>query len=404
MGASKVLVAAQVALCTVLVFLAALFVRSTSNALGTDLGFDRQNLLTAAMAIPPGRRPDATESADVAHRLAEAARRVPGVVSATIGPLPLSRASDTRRNDVEVDGEIVELSTPVDSVYARTEYFSTLGLTVLRGRAFTDDDRLGGPLVALVNEAAARQFWPNGEAVGKRVGFPPPPLMRVRGETLSDFLVVGVVRDVKLRALNEAAQPVIYVPRAQHFYFMQGMAHGGAGLHLILRTEGDMAGLADALARVATDTGLSLQSITTLDESIEGLLMPQRLGRGLLALLGTMALALTVVGIYGIVSCIVSRRSKEIGIRLALGASRRDIVLTTLRAAVSPVVAGAVIGGAVALGGGHLVDRFMYGMDGADPATLALAIGVIAATGAVAALVPTRRATRVNPIETLRAD
>jgi ABC-type antimicrobial peptide transport system permease subunit len=194
------------------------------------------------------------------------------------------------------------------------------------------------------------------------------------------------------------------MPRAQHFYFMQGMAHGGAGLHVILRTEGDVAGLADALARVATDTGFSLQSITTLDESIEGLLMPQRLGRGLLALLGTMALALTVVGIYGVVSCIVSRRSKEIGIRLALGATRCDIVLTTLRGAVVPVVAGTAIGGAVALGGGHLVDRFMYGMGGADPGTLAIAVGVIAATGAVAALVPTRRATRINPIETLRID
>jgi predicted permease len=405
MGASKVLVAAQVAVCTVLVFLAALFVRSTSNALGMDLGFDRQNLLTAAMAFPPGMRPTAADfSADIAHRVAEAARRVPGVVSATIGPLPLSRGSDTRSNDLQVDGKIVELSTPVDSVYARTEFFSTLGLPVLRGRLFTDDDRTGTPLVALVNEAAARRFWPDGDAVGRRVGFPPPPGNRARGQTAPDFEVVGVVRDVKLRALDEASQPVIYVPRAQHHIFMLGMAHGGAGLHLIVRTQGDGVGLADGLARVAGETGLTLQSITTLDESIEGLLMPQRLGRGLLALLGAMALTLTVVGIYGVVSCIVSRRSKEIGIRLALGASGRDIVVASVGGVVLPVAAGAAVGGAVALGGGHLVDRFMYGMAGADPTTLAMAVGVIAATGTVAALVPTRRATRINPIETLRTD
>jgi ABC-type antimicrobial peptide transport system permease subunit len=213
-----------------------------------------------------------------------------------------------------------------------------------------------------------------------------------------------VVRDVKIRSLDEEARPVIYAPRAQHLYYNGGRLAAGASINLIVRTQQPTAQLADALAAIARDVDLSFKGVTTLDDTVEGLLMPQRLGRSLLTLLGVMALTLTVVGIYGVVSCVVSRRTKEIGIRLALGAARRDIVIAMIRGAVVPVAVGAALGGIGAVVGGRGVDRFMYGLEGSDPGTMAIALAVILAIGALAALSPTRRAVRVNPVDALRAD
>lgn len=399
LGLSKLLVAVQVGICTVLVFLAALFVRSTSNALGTDLGFERRNLVAATLALPTGRPPDLTESSDVAHRVVAAAKRIPGVLSATVGPLPLSQGSDARRNDLVVDGRPLALSTAIDSVYARPDYFATLGLPVIHGRGFNEGDAFGTPLVAIVNEAAARRFWPDNDVLGRRIGFP-----LATGVPVPDFEIVGVVRDVKIRVLDEVPQPVIYLPRAQHFYFLQGMASGGAGLQLILRTDGVAGRLASDLVPMAAAAGLSVESITTLEDRLAHLLMPQRLGRQLLALLGITALIVTLVGIYGFVSRIVSIRSKEIGIRMALGAARRHIILSTCWDVVAPVVMGVTFGCVAALLGGHLVDRFMYGLSGVDRSTLCFTVGLLVSAGAAAALLPTLRATRIEPIEVLRED
>jgi hypothetical protein len=304
---------------------------------------------------------------------------------------------------VEIDGEVIELSEPIDTVYADADYFSTLRLPLVAGRGFNDRDRAGAPLVALVNEAAARRFWPAGDALGRRIGLPPPSMMRAQGHTSPDFAVVGIVRDVKVRSIREAGQPVVYMPRSQHEYFIAGVAAGG-GVSIAIRTEDEPAGIATALAAAANDSGLTLRTVTPLDESLEGLLMPQRFGRALLSLLATMALLLTLVGTYGLVSCVVARGRKDIGIRMALGASSSQVVSALVRAAAAPMIVGGVLGAAIASCGGRFVDSFTYGMSGSDPATLALAVALIFAAGMVAALLPTRRALRINPIETLRAD
>jgi predicted permease len=400
LGLTRALVAVQVSICVVSIFFAALFVRSMANALATDVGFDRSHLLSASM-VAPGDQPyfDAPTSTGLAQRV----RRIPGVVTASLGPLPISKGSDLRKVEVSVDGEIRQLSVAVDTVYADMEYFTTLRLPVLRGRGFSDADARGAPPVALVNEAAARQFWPDDDPLEHRIGIPLPSAMRAGRPAEPDFSIVGVVRDVKVRALNESAAPVLYFSRAQHEYFLAGVASGG-GLPFVIRSDGQTDGVAAALRDVAAESGLSLRALTTIDESIDQLLMPQRLGRLFLGLLGAMALALTVVGIYGLVSCIVARSTKETGIRMALGADTSQIVRALLRRVFLPVLAGAAIGCVAAYAGGRFVDRFMYGIQGADPSTLLIATVTILSTAAVAALLPTRRALRINPIETLRAD
>lgn len=400
LGVTPVLVAVQVAVCVVFVFSSGLFIRSLSNGLATDLGFDRSDLIAAAVSVPRGRLFDvATADALVAR-----ARQVPGVASATIGPLPLVRANDVTWRELDVDGVPVELPAPLDVVYASADYFTTLRQAIGRGRDFDARDRAGQQPVVIVNEAAARRFWPDEDPLGRRVGFPPPAAMRARGAATPEFVVAGVVRDAKLRSLRETGQPVMYLPRAQHEAFLAGVAAGAGSAYLIVRASGDPDRLAQALGPAVEDVGLSVQSVTRLDRTIYDLLMPQRLGRGLLVMLGAVALALTVAGVYGLVSCIVVRSTKEVGIRLALGAGSREIVQTLAAKALVPVTAGVVVGATVAWFGGRLVDRFMYGIPGSDPTTLVIAVAAIVATSVAAALLPTRRALRINPVETLRAD
>src|SRR5690606_33974269 len=143
-----------------------------------------------------------------------------------VGPLPIAKGSDLRRADVQIDGNVIELPEPIDTVYADTDYFSALGLPLTSGRGFDDQDGAGAPLVAVINEAAARRFWPAGDAVGRRIGLPPPAGMRAQGHASPDSGVVGIVRDVKVRTIRETDQPVLYMPRRQHEAFLAGVAAG----------------------------------------------------------------------------------------------------------------------------------------------------------------------------------
>jgi predicted permease len=399
LGATPVLVAVQVAVSVVFVFSAVLFVRSLSNGLATDVGFDRHDLVAAQLVVPPGRMLDNAASAALIERV----RRMPGVVAAVVGPLPLVKPNAVAWRELTVDGVPVDLPVPVDVVYASADFFSSLGQPVVAGRDFDERDREGGQSAAIVNEAAARRFWQGASPIGSLVGQPPPPMMRARGAITPEFSVVGVVGDVKLRSLRDADEPVIYLARAQHQYYLAGVA-GAGGASLIVRANGDTDGLTRALPAAVAEVGFELQSVRPLDRAIDELLMPQRIGRTLLTGLGMLALALTAAGIYGLVSCLVVRSTKEIGVRLALGAGSKHIIRALSSKALVPVVVGAVAGSTIAWIGGRYVDRFMYGIDGSDPTTLAVAVAVIVASAAGAAALPTRRALRINPIETLRAD
>lgn len=391
------LVGTQVTACLVLVFGAALFSRSVSNALSIDVGFDPHGLVSAELTMAGRPRPDqAGEMVDrigALDRLAETIRGLPGVSAATVGPLPLVRGGEVSRNAVGLDGVPVALPAPVDMVFASADYFTTLGQPVLRGRDFASADRAGSQPVAILNEAAARQFSPNRDAVGRELN-----LQR------QHLLVIGVVRDVKLVTLRDSGKAIVYLPRSQNAAYLAGYMSGSGGAFLIVRMARSLQDLRASLAPTAATAGFSLQGLTSLRQKVDDILMPQRLGRLLLTLLGAIALVLTVVGVYGLVSCVVARATKEIGIRMALGARPRDVTVRLLASISWPVTLGLVAGVLIAILGGRLANRFMYGMTGVDLSTLAFAILAVVAGAAAAVIPPARAAIRIDPIVTLRQD
>jgi putative ABC transport system permease protein len=173
---------------------------------------------------------------------------------------------------------------------------------------------------------------------------------------------------------------------------------------LIVRTSRDPNAIAGSLRATAAPDGFSLTDVTTISQAIDTLVMPQRLGRALLTLLGVTAIVLTIVGMYGLVAAVVARQKKEIGIRIALGAKPRAIVRSVLTKTSVPLLTGVAAGAVFGWWGGHLADRFMYGIRGANSVTMAIAIALVTGAGLAAGWLPTRRALRINPIDTLRVD
>ncbi len=396
----------QVALSVALVFGALLFVRNVSQALATDLGFDPDGLVSVAV-VPPTQIVLGFE-ADGGHPLtdslnafADRVRAMPGISSATIGPMPLLEGSDRSTQVVQVDGVPLEVPDSMEVVYIDPDYFTTLNQGVVRGRNMDDDvdgwnDWLSQSLVGIVNESAMRRFWPDRDPIGRRISveFSNGPVT-----------VVGVVRDSKLMSLQAGNPPAIYLSRSQFGPMMAARLTGfGDREFLILRTAFDPPALTPLLREAAAQEGLSLGEVTAFDDGLRALLMPQRLARLYLILLGLVAVLLAGVGAYGVIAYTVARSENEIGVRRALGAPAADIVRIVTRRTLWPVIGGAAAGSAFALWAGQFANRFMYGIGEADTATLIAAVAIVLVSTVCATAIPVRRALRVNPVETLRAE
>jgi predicted permease len=392
---ASVLLGLQVGICLVLVVGAALFIQSIRAALATDLGFNPDGLISLSVSVAAATPGPSLDGLHAVDGLVARARTLAGVAAATAGPLPVVRGSDISHRQILIDGRLTSPPSPVDMVYTAPDYFRTLGQTVVRGREFGDADRAGTRPVAVVNEAAARQFWPDADALDRTVAFPP---------SSTAFAVVGVARDVKLKDLRETGRPVVYLPRLQHQFYLAGFMSGSGGAALIVRAVDDPNRVRRDLDRLASEAGISLHAATTLDEGVAALLMPQRLGRALFLLLGTLALALALVGVHGLAACIIARQRKELGVRIALGASAPDVVGAVWRRALVPVLAGAALGSFAAWWSGGAADRFLYGLSGSDPTTIGAAVVAIVAAAMAATILPTRRALRIDPAEVLRRD
>lgn len=405
LGGSRLLVGVQVTMCVVLVFGAALFVRTMSNALSIDVGFDARDLASAELGISAAvrRNPEAgAAQIDALDRLADAARAVPGVTAATAGELPLVVSADGSRDALNADGASVPLPAPIDVVYASADYFTTLRQRLVAGRDFTAADRTDSRPVAILNEAAARQGFSGRDSVGHEIALG----RTLGGQIRMDVprLVVGVVRDARLATLRDSGKPVVYLSRAQNKSYLAGYAAGSGTSSLIVRSTRSLSDLRAALAGPAGAAGFELRGFTSLHDKVDDILMPQRLGRLVLGALGLLALTLTVVGVYGLVSCLVARSTKEIGVRMALGAGGGQIAKGIAVWACRPLLCGLAAGVLLSRLGGHAADRFMYGMTGADLSTLALVILAILVSAAAAAIPPVRSAIRIDPIVTLREE
>lgn len=395
----RTLVAAEVALSVVVVLAAGLVVRSFRTLSAVETGVETERLLTFQLSLPSASHPSDEQVPVFYASLLERLEALPGVERASVtSALPLTE--DFGRWDFLVEGR----PPPGDAVPAHNAspvwvdggYFETMEMPVLRGRGLTPADDATGPFVAVVNEAAARRYWPGSDPLGERITFQ-------FGDDPVWLTIVGVVADARAERLDEDPRPQIYATHTQLNAHMGSVART---LTVALRTSGDPGGLLPAVRRVVgeMDPGLPLARVRTMEAVHREAVARPRLTTHLLAAFGLMALFLATVGIYGVVSYSVTRRTREIGVRVALGASRGSVVRLMLREGVWPAVPGLMVGVAAAFLLGGRVEDLLFGISATDPATFIGLPLLLLGVAALASWIPARRATRIAPSEALRVE
>ncbi|MDQ6893647.1 MAG: ABC transporter permease [Acidobacteriota bacterium] len=387
LGLNGTLMACQVALCLLLLSGAGLFVRSLRNSLTADLGFQPRGVAIATVNLGLARY-NGSRARHFTLELAQRATRIPGVQSAAwTGILPLSGDRDTE--SVRIPEATGPVPRAVDVLAVGPGYFSALRMPVSAGREF--DPRLdlpeGAPVV-VVNESAARRFWPGRSALGARI--------EIYG---AERTVVGVVRDSLFHSLEDRDLPLVAV---------DGDQLGADGLlstlTLVIKTSGDPRLVLEPLRREVArlDSALPVFGLRTLEDSIGDMLLPQRLGSALLGLFAGLAFLLAEVGVYAVIAGSVARRTRELGIRLALGGRASHVRRMIVRQTALPVAVGIAAGLPITFAATRLLGRFLYGVAPWDPATLVAAVVLLITGGLLAADLPARRAAAISPVEALR--
>jgi putative ABC transport system permease protein len=388
----RALLAVQVAVAVVLLVGAGLFLRSLQHGLRLDLGLGRQPVVIAQVAPVLVRYPpDRTQRliAEAIDRLA----RVPGVeVASASNRLPLTSGSGFLAQAIDGYSAGPDDEMRFESHFVAPDYFSALGITLQAGREFTRADTGTAPPVAVISRTMAQRYWAGRNPLGTRLhsrSFPKP------------LQVVGVVDDVAV-GLNGTAEPFVYMPLSQNPRFLSAPR----SMVLLARAGSDAAAVTASLHTVLRelDPELPVTEVTTLDTQIADLLMPQRLGSALLSGLAGLTTLLVIVGVVGTVGYGITRRRREIGVRLALGARRSDVVGTLIRGALGWVALGVLVGLGGALAAGHLASAFLYGITPTDGPSLTAALAILAAVTAAASYLPAWRATGIDPAEVLKRD
>ena len=383
----SVLVVVQMAASVLMLSAALLFVRALQGATRLDPGFRGAGLVLAD-AAPRVPGDESTVAAGLAIR--ERLLGLPGVRAvswATDVPLGLevSRRSVRPAGYAPAPGEDMEVAFNV----VGPDYFTTLELPLLSGRDFALTDRRGAEPVVIVNEAFARRYWPGQDALGRsvRAGGPDAPLLRV----------IGVARTAKYQSLAEEPRPYVYYPALQD---------DGWGVDLLVRAEGDPRAVLGALrpAVEAARPGWTVQGVRTFDEHLASTLLPQRIAGAVLGIFGLVALLLAAVGLYGVVAYAVATRTREIGVRVALGARRADVLRLLLGQTGRLVAIGLLLGLPAAWGASRLLRAILLGTTGGDVLPFAGAAAALALMALAASVVPARRALRVDPAEALRGE
>ena len=389
------LVVVQVSLSLMLLICAGLFLRSLRNASSIDPGFDADNLLALSMDLQL-QGYDETKGRNFTDQLLDRARSLPGVVSASLtDQLPLGIDGGARRA-MTIEGYTAQPgeSAEIQSSFVAARYFETLRIPLSQGRAFQQQDNVNAPGVALVNEAFARRYWPGQQPLGKRI-----QMGAVRsGVNDAPYLtVIGVTSDGKYATLGEEATPFIYLNLAQNSVLSPT---------LVVRTQGDPFNSLSAVRSevAALDKNLPLYDVKTMRQHLGLALLPARLAGSVLGVFGLVALTLAAAGIYGVMAYSVAQRTREIGIRMALGANARDVLRLIARQGMTLVLIGMGIGLAAAFALTQLLKSLMFGVSATDPLTFALVSMLLAAVALLACYFPARKATKVDPIVALRSE
>ena len=404
----RLLVVSQVALSLLLVVGAALFVRSLANLRGLDAGFRREQTLVAF--VEPSRNGYKGQRLhDFYERLRAEVERLPGVRSAALSAItPLG---GMRWNgDVSVEGRPArdDERRAVDMNAVGPRYFETVGIPLILGREFTEGDKptavpdppeqIGppgerpeapGPRYAIVSESFARKDLAGGSPLGRRIS------MTETYEPARAYEIIGVVKDARYFGLKEPLEPMVYLVSGRSGFSDQA---------LCVRTAAATAGLSEAIRRAVTaiDPAVPLLNTRMIEQEIDTDIVQERLLAALAGFFGALALLLACIGLYGVIAYVVTRRTREIGIRLALGAERSRVLRLVLADAATLVGAGVVLGLGASFGLARLVRSLLFGVSPHDPAAVAGAVAVLLAVAALAVLVPLRRALAVQPAEALR--
>jgi len=389
--ARRLLVGAQMALSTVLLVGAGLFLRSLQEASGIDVGFDTGP--GAVVTVESWANEYSREEIDgFVEEVLGRVRSAPGVTSAVVtARLPLDLGTSTASMTIPGvepppgrDRHTMEFTTVTPG------YFSTMGISLLEGRPFQELDREDSQGVAVISQAAAQRYWPGETALGQ--------VVYMGADLENPITIVGVVENTKIWSLTEPPRPYFYRPWRQTGAFGR--------FHVVARGISPAPEIASMVRREALDIDptLYLSEVGTMADHLTYIFFLPRMAALLLSVVGVLALLLACVGLYGMVSYAVARRTREMGIRLALGAERKAVVRLVVKSGLVLVAVGGTIGLAAAAGLGVVAERFLIGVAGLDPLTLLAAPVFLVGAAATAAYLPARRASRVDPVEALRSE
>jgi len=387
----SVLVICETAFSLLLVAGAGLLIRSFAQILKVDPGFRPDGVLTMRISLPDATYSKPEQIRAFYSSLLERVQRLPGVQHAgAVSGLPLSGQGGSGTTTIDTQSVPLENRTPeADRRTATPDYFKAMGISLVRGRYFETRDTEGTPGVAIVDESLAQTYWPNQDPIGKRVHFGGP-------ESKAPWLsVVGVVQHVRNRTLEARSRVELYIPEDQQPF---------NGMTLAIRTAGNPLSLVPTIQREVTaiDPDLPIYRVLTMNEVMGDSLQRRRLALTLLAGFAGLALLLAAIGIYGVTSYVVAQRRTEIGVRMALGANRAQVLGMIMRNGMTTIAIGLALGVVLSLTLTRLMSGLLFSVHASDPLALTGASFVLIVAALVAIFIPARRATRVNPMSALR--
>jgi predicted permease len=397
-AARSALVVAQLALSVVLLTGALLLVRSYELLQRVDIGLDADRVVTFGLTVPEGRQPDSGAARRLLQSIEERVARVPGAAAAgAISDLPLASAGPP--DDFIIEGRAApEAGAPAwNARYLMTTpgVFGALRIPLKRGRLFTDGDTAGSPLVALINESAARLYWPDQDPVGRLIRYYPR-------ETSPSLRIIGIVGDVRSLGPHNPAPPAVYVPYAQ----APRPSYDGRAMTFVVRADGDGGQLVSAMrtAVAEIDPGLALAQLQPMSDVVARASGQTRFTTIVMAILAGSAFLLAALGLYGMLAYAVEQRMREIGIRIALGANRAEIYRLVLGNGLWLAALGILLGVPAALAVTRTAVGLLHGVTSADAVTYLAVVLMLVCSALLASYVPARRAVRIDVVRSLRQE